>query len=68
MYVCLILAYINVCDDLRKTSPIRESLVLHIDSLTRNVNEGHLQEIFSMLFFFRSFKDTNYLPLVLLFL
>ncbi|KAK9274598.1 hypothetical protein L1049_021847 [Liquidambar formosana] len=31
----------------RKASPIRESLVLHIDSLTRNVNEGHLREIFS---------------------
>ncbi|KAI4342431.1 hypothetical protein MLD38_027059 [Melastoma candidum] len=31
---------------LRKSSPIRESLVLHIDSLSRNVHEGHLKEIF----------------------
>uniref|UniRef100_A0A2C9VMM2 RRM domain-containing protein n=1 Tax=Manihot esculenta TaxID=3983 RepID=A0A2C9VMM2_MANES len=32
---------------LRKISPIRESLVLHIGSLSRNVHEGHLKEIFS---------------------
>uniref|UniRef100_A0A199UAU6 Uncharacterized protein n=1 Tax=Manihot esculenta TaxID=3983 RepID=A0A199UAU6_MANES len=31
----------------RKISPIRESLVLHIGSLSRNVHEGHLKEIFS---------------------
>nr|GEW72156.1 serine-threonine/tyrosine-protein kinase catalytic domain-containing protein [Tanacetum cinerariifolium] len=30
----------------RKSSPIPESLVLHIDQLTRNVNENHLREIF----------------------
>ncbi|KAL6201896.1 hypothetical protein ACLB2K_025608 [Fragaria x ananassa] len=30
----------------RKASPAHESLVLHIDKLTRNVNEGHLKEIF----------------------
>ncbi|PWA59761.1 serine-threonine/tyrosine-protein kinase catalytic domain-containing protein [Artemisia annua] len=30
----------------RKSSPILESLVLHIDQLTRNVNENHLREIF----------------------
>ena len=35
----------------RKVSPIRESVVLHIASLSRNVNEGHLKEIFSMFFF-----------------
>lgn len=32
----------------RKASPVRESLVLHIDSLSRNVNESHLKEIFGM--------------------
>ncbi|CAK9165671.1 unnamed protein product [Ilex paraguariensis] len=31
----------------RKASPIPESLVLHVDQLTRNVNENHLREIFS---------------------
>ncbi|CAN1263369.1 Serine/arginine-rich splicing factor SR45 [Linum perenne] len=31
----------------RKASPIRESLILHVDSLSRNVHEGHLKEIFS---------------------
>ncbi|KAF3438533.1 hypothetical protein FNV43_RR21295 [Rhamnella rubrinervis] len=31
----------------KKASPINESLVLHIDALTRNVHEGHLKEIFS---------------------
>ncbi|MQL83416.1 hypothetical protein Taro_015885, partial [Colocasia esculenta] len=30
----------------RKASPLPESAVLHIDQLTRNVNEGHLKEIF----------------------
>ncbi|CAN7035338.1 unnamed protein product [Brassica rapa subsp. trilocularis] len=30
----------------RKAAPIQESLVLHVDSLSRNVNEGHLKEIF----------------------
>ncbi|KAL6007556.1 hypothetical protein ACLOJK_033054 [Asimina triloba] len=30
-----------------KASPVPESVVLHIDQLTRNVNEGHLREIFS---------------------
>ncbi|GKC80753.1 serine/arginine-rich splicing factor SR45 isoform X2 [Tanacetum coccineum] len=30
----------------RKSSPIPESLVLHIGQLTRNVNENHLREIF----------------------
>ncbi|KAL6196755.1 hypothetical protein ACLB2K_032369 [Fragaria x ananassa] len=30
----------------RKASPAHESLVLLIDKLTRNVNEGHLKEIF----------------------
>lgn len=33
---------------LRKPSPVRESLVLHVEKLSRNVNEGHLKEIFSM--------------------
>ena len=33
----------------RKAAPIQESLVLHVDSLSRNVNEGHLKEIFGML-------------------
>jgi len=32
----------------RKPSPVRESLVLHVEKLSRNVNEGHLKEIFSM--------------------
>lgn len=31
----------------RKMSPMVESLVLHIDHLSRNINEGHLKEIFS---------------------
>ncbi|KAH9604956.1 hypothetical protein KSS87_017064 [Heliosperma pusillum] len=31
----------------RKSSTISESKVLHVDKLTRNVNEGHLKEIFS---------------------
>ncbi|GMP51835.1 hypothetical protein CsSME_00017909 [Camellia sinensis var. sinensis] len=31
----------------RKTSPIPESRVLHVDQLSRNVNEAHLKEIFS---------------------
>ncbi|RDY10986.1 Serine/arginine-rich splicing factor SR45, partial [Mucuna pruriens] len=30
-----------------KPSPVRESLVLHVEKLSRNVNEGHLKEIFS---------------------
>ncbi|KAF5949498.1 hypothetical protein HYC85_011491 [Camellia sinensis] len=30
----------------RKTSPIPESRVLHVDQLSRNVNEAHLKEIF----------------------
>nr|CAD1836913.1 unnamed protein product [Ananas comosus var. bracteatus] len=30
----------------RKASPIPESVVLHIDHLSRNVNEAHLKEIF----------------------
>uniref|UniRef100_A0A0D9VAI8 RRM domain-containing protein n=1 Tax=Leersia perrieri TaxID=77586 RepID=A0A0D9VAI8_9ORYZ len=30
----------------RKTSPAPESVVLHIDRLSRNVNEAHLKEIF----------------------
>ncbi|GFQ04901.1 serine/arginine-rich splicing factor sr45 [Phtheirospermum japonicum] len=30
----------------RKASPIPESLVLHVDQLSRNVNENHLKEIF----------------------
>ncbi|KAF3493362.1 hypothetical protein DY000_02054961 [Brassica cretica] len=30
----------------KKAAPIQESLVLHVDSLSRNVNEGHLKEIF----------------------
>ncbi|KAF9608523.1 hypothetical protein IFM89_009889 [Coptis chinensis] len=30
----------------RKASPLIESVVLHVDQLTRNVNEGHLKEIF----------------------
>lgn len=34
--------------DLRKPSPVRESLVLHVEKLSRNVHEGHLKEIFSM--------------------
>ncbi|KAE8706151.1 Serine/arginine-rich splicing factor SR45 [Hibiscus syriacus] len=29
----------------RKTSPIRESLVLYVDSLSRNVNEGNFGEV-----------------------
>lgn len=33
----------------RKSSPIPESLVLHIGELTRNVNENHLREIFGMM-------------------
>ncbi|CAI0555590.1 unnamed protein product [Linum tenue] len=32
----------------RKASPIRESLTLHVDSLSRNVHVGHLREIFSV--------------------
>lgn len=35
--------------DFRKASPIQESLVLHVDKLSRNVNEGHLKEIFGKL-------------------
>ncbi|KAJ8630709.1 hypothetical protein MRB53_024032 [Persea americana] len=31
----------------RIASPAPESVVLHIDQLTRNVNEAHLKEIFS---------------------
>lgn len=57
--VCLAIACIKILcqcfkgfSNCRKASPIRESLVLHIDALTRNVNEGHLKEIFSMFFFF----------------
>ncbi|KAL2245131.1 UNVERIFIED_CONTAM: Serine/arginine-rich splicing factor SR45 [Sesamum indicum] len=30
----------------RKASPVPESLVLHVDQLSRNVNEHHLKEIF----------------------
>ncbi|WOL14260.1 serine/arginine-rich splicing factor SR45-like isoform X4 [Canna indica] len=30
----------------RNTSPVPESVVLHIDHLSRNVNEAHLKEIF----------------------
>nr|GMC72313.1 serine/arginine-rich splicing factor SR45-like [Ipomoea batatas]GMC74418.1 serine/arginine-rich splicing factor SR45-like [Ipomoea batatas]GMC75615.1 serine/arginine-rich splicing factor SR45-like [Ipomoea batatas]GMC76333.1 serine/arginine-rich splicing factor SR45-like [Ipomoea batatas] len=30
----------------RKVSPIPESLVLHVEHLSRNVNENHLKEIF----------------------
>ncbi|KAK6133081.1 hypothetical protein DH2020_033120 [Rehmannia glutinosa] len=30
----------------RKASPVSESLVLHVDQLSRNVNENHLKEIF----------------------
>ncbi|CAA2969764.1 Hypothetical predicted protein [Olea europaea subsp. europaea] len=30
----------------RKASPIPESLILHVDQLSRNVNENHLKEIF----------------------
>ncbi|KAI5674580.1 hypothetical protein M9H77_14944 [Catharanthus roseus] len=33
----------------RKESPIPESVVLHVDHLSRNVNENHLKEIFGML-------------------
>lgn len=44
----------------RKASPIRESLVLHIDKLSRNVNEGHLKEIFSKLItYFKCFAISN---------
>lgn len=32
----------------RKPSPVLESLELHVDQLSRNVNEAHLREIFSM--------------------
>ncbi|KAF9619888.1 hypothetical protein IFM89_009670, partial [Coptis chinensis] len=32
----------------RKASPLLESVVLHVDQLTRNVNEGHLKEIFGL--------------------
>ncbi|CAI0450367.1 unnamed protein product [Linum tenue] len=32
----------------RKASPVRESLTLHVDSLSRNVHVGHLREIFSV--------------------
>ena len=45
---CCILTFAR---NFRKASPIHESLVLHIDALTRNVHEGHLREIFSMLLF-----------------
>ena len=30
----------------RKSSPAPESVVLHVDHLSRNVNEAHLKEIF----------------------
>lgn len=33
----------------RKASPVPESVVLHIDHLSRNVNEAHLKEIFGEL-------------------
>uniref|UniRef100_A0A0D9YKA0 RRM domain-containing protein n=1 Tax=Oryza glumipatula TaxID=40148 RepID=A0A0D9YKA0_9ORYZ len=34
----------------RKASPAPESVVLHIDHLSRNVNEAHLKEIFVILY------------------
>lgn len=34
--------------DCRKVSPIPESRVIHVDQLSRNVNENHLKEIFGM--------------------
>jgi len=39
--------YLSPVSELRKPSPVRESLVLHVEKLSRNVNEGHLKEIFS---------------------
>lgn len=45
------LHFLTCYADFRKASPpILESVVLHVDQLTRNVNEAHLREIFGMLF------------------
>lgn len=49
-FYCLPYMIFCIAIHFRKASPIRESLVLHVDSLTRNVNEGHLREIFSEFF------------------
>lgn len=51
LYVTRLASYyvLSITTISRKASPIPESLVLHIDQLSRNVNENHLKEIFGML-------------------
>ncbi|KAK9204507.1 hypothetical protein WN943_014769 [Citrus x changshan-huyou] len=47
MFVLEFLHFVCTGTDFRKASTENDSLVLYIDSLSRNVNEGHLREIFS---------------------
>lgn len=49
MFVLEFLHFVCTGTDFRKASTENDSLVLYIDSLSRNVNEGHLREIFSKL-------------------